>query len=230
MPKPALSGPRRAFIFDIDGTLLDNMSWHDESWLALFIDEGVEVDATTFISSTAGMKAEEVVRRHFGDHLSDSEVSALMEKKEFLYRTLARQRLKPLRGVRRFLERAHRLGIAMAVATSASPRNRDLILDGLELRHFFAAQACGHDVKRGKPEPDVFLLAAERLGVPASACVVFEDATVGIEAARRAGMSAVALTTLKPADTFAEFPNLLAVGRDFADWKPEQFCITRDRS
>lgn len=223
MPRAIASHSQHAFIFDMDGTLLDNMSWHDESWLALFIDEGLQVDPAGFASSTAGMKAEEVVKRHFGETLSDGQVSALMERKEFLYRTLARQRLKPLRGLMRFLDRSLRLGIRMGIATAASARNRDLVVEGLHLQPYFPVVACGHDVKRGKPEPDVFLLAAERLGIPPASCVVFEDAPVGIEAARRAGMSAVALTTLKPAETFAAFPNLLATGKDYTGWKPEQF-------
>lgn len=223
MSRSATSPAHHAFIFDMDGTLLDNMGWHDESWLALFIDEGLTVDPATFASSTAGMKAEEVVKRHFGGSLSDGQISDLMEKKEFLYRTLARQRLKPLRGLLRFLDRSRELGIKMGIATAASPRNRDLVLDGLNLRPYFAALACGHDVKRGKPEPDVFLLAAERLGIPPAACVVFEDAPVGIEAARRAGMRAAALTTLKPAEAFAGFSNLIATAKDYTDWKPEQF-------
>jgi len=223
MPAHGFPFNQHAFIFDMDGTLLDNMGWHDESWLALFIDEGLQADPSGFAGSTAGMKAEEVVRRHFGDSLTDGQVSALMEKKEFLYRTLARQHLKPLRGLMRFLDRSVKLGIKLGIATAASPRNRDLVLDGLALRPYFKALACGHDVKRGKPEPDVFLLAAERLGVPPGSCVVFEDAPVGIEAARRAGMPAVALTTLKPAETFAAFPNLLATGKDYTGWKPETF-------
>jgi beta-phosphoglucomutase-like phosphatase (HAD superfamily) len=102
------------------------------------------------------------------------------------------------------------------VATAAPTENIDFTLDGLDLRKQFDAIAGAADVARGKPHPDVFLLAAERRR-PAEHSIVFEDAPLGVEAARRAGMRAVVLTTTLPAEAFAEFDNVIAVVRDFSE-------------
>ena len=214
-----------AFIFDMDGTLVDNMVWHTQAWVELLADHGRHIDLSEFQSRSGGRKSAEVVRELFGPALSEREVKELVDQKELLYRVLYRPRLRLIKGLRRFLQRAARLWIPMALATAGNPRNIDFILDGLGLRSFFNAIAHGGEVKCGKPAPDLFLLAAQRLGVEADRCVVFEDAPGGIAAAGHGGMRAVGITTMVEASVFSSLPQVIEIAADFSDMSPDQFLV-----
>lgn len=210
------SAPQHAFIFDMDGTIVDNMDFHVKSWLAFFERRGHVLDADEFFRNTAGRQGHEIMSTYFGAQLSKEENAALDFEKESLYREMYAPHLAPTAGFVDFIARAKADGIRLAVATAAPPENIDFTLDGLDLRKEFHAIAGAADVARGKPHPDVFLLAAERAGAQPQHSIVFEDAPLGVEAARRAGMRAVVLTTTLPAEAFAEFDNVIAVVRDFS--------------
>lgn len=198
----------------MDGTLVDNMAYHARAWIALFADKGVTVSWEEFMP-TAGMKSPEVVRHFMGD-LDDATVTEYCGQKEVLYRFLYGPRIRPLPGLYPLLTRARRAGVRLAVATASGPRNLAMMRDHLRLDERFDALAGGAEVARGKPHPDVFLLAAERLGVPAERCVVFEDAELGVEAAKRAGMPVIGLaTTGVDAERLAAFPHVERVVRDY---------------
>lgn len=177
----------------MDGTLADNMVFHARAWIALFRDYGVTVTDEQFLP-TAGMKSQEVVR-HFMPDVPEDRIEALVEQKEVMYRFLARDRVRPLPGLAPLLRRARAEGIRLAVATASGPKNLAMMRERLRLDERFDAIAGGGEVARGKPFPDVFLLAAERLGVPPDRCVVFEDAELGVRAAQAAGMPVIGLAT-----------------------------------
>lgn len=217
---------RTAVIFDMDGTLLDNMSLHVETWIALLRDNGVKITAADYYASGFGGTAEEAVKHFLGQHLTDAEVSVLADQKEFLYRHLLRTRLKPLPGLRRFLQALQRAGIPMAVATSAGSRNIEFVLDGMKVRSFFDVVVGAHNVVRGKPHPDLFLLAAERLGVSPEQCLVFEDSHPGFEAARRAGMRVVAVTTTHPREELLGVPGVVTVIADYKGLSPQALYVS----
>lgn len=204
-----------AVIFDMDGTLLDNMALHIETWIALCRDNDVEITVADYYASGVGGTAEEVVRHFLGQHLTDAQASALADQKEFLYRYLLRPRLKPLPGLRRFLWSLQRADVLMAVATSAGARNIDFVLEGLDIQAFFNVVVGADNVAQGKPHPDLFLRAATRLGVPPAQCLVFEDSLPGLEAARRAGMRAVAISTIHPRDVLETIPGVIGVFEDY---------------
>lgn len=210
-------------IFDMDGTMVDNMSYHAKSWLAFFRKRGTELDEAAFFAATAGRQNHEIFRTWLRPDLSDAECVQLALEKEGLYRELYAGQRKPVPGLVDFLHAARAEGLALAVGSAAPPDNLSFILDGMQLRPHFDAVVGAADVKRGKPEPDIFLLAAERLGVSPENCIVFEDAPLGVEAARRAGMRCIALTTTQGASAFADFPNVAACIGDFTsvtDRKP----------
>ena len=214
---PMTSSSQRAFIFDMDGTIVDNMAYHTQSWLAFFDKRGHKLDPDAFFRDTAGRQGHEIMRTYLGSQLTNEETAALDVEKESLYRELYAPHLAVTKGFEQFIARAKAAGVKLAVATAAPPANIDFTLDGLDLRSQFDAIAGAADVARGKPNPDVFLLAAERAGsVPANS-IVFEDAPLGVEAARRAGMRAVVLTTTLPAEAFAEFDNVIAIASDFSE-------------
>ncbi|WP_312550594.1 HAD family phosphatase [Massilia sp.] len=212
---------KQAFVFDMDGTIVDNMAFHTDSWIAFFARRGRAIDADEFFRATAGRQGGEIIRSYLGEHLTDEEVAALNHEKESVYRELYAPHLKPVAGFEALLDQAQQHGVKLAVGTAAPPANVAFTLDGLDLRRHFDAIVGATDVARGKPHPDVFLKAAELCGVAPEHCIVFEDAPLGVEAARRAGMRCVVLTTTLPASSFAGYDNVIAIVRDFTELKAE---------
>lgn len=188
-------------VFDLDGTLVDNIRFHYEAFRALAARLGVVMDEATF-QRFNGLKNEDIFPSLVGRALEPSELQALSEEKESSYRALYAPKLAPHRGAEELLARLRAGGIKLAVASSAPPANRAMVLDGLAWRERFDAVVASEGL-RGKPAPDVFLAAAERLGVPPSACVAFEDAANGVQAAAAAGMIVVGVTTNVTADALA---------------------------
>lgn len=217
-----LAPAQRAFIFDMDGTIVDNMAFHTKSWVAFFERRGHAIDEDEFFRATAGRQGHEIMRHYLGAHLSHEESAQLNLEKETLYRELYAPHRATVPGFEDFIAAARKRGVALAVATAAPNDNITFTLDGLDLRRHFGAVVGAADVARGKPNPDVFLLAAERSGALPAHSIVFEDAPLGVEAARRAGMRAVVLTTTLPAEAFAEFDNVICVARDFSELDVEQ--------
>jgi beta-phosphoglucomutase family hydrolase len=209
-------GLKRALIFDMDGTIVDNMAFHTQSWVTFFERRGRAIDADEFFRTTAGRQGKEIIRSHMGEDLGDDEVAVLNHEKEAVYRELYAPHLKAVDGFEDLIADARSQGIALAVGTAAPPANVEFTLDGLDLRRHFETIVGATDVPRGKPHPDVFLEAAKRCGAEPANCIVFEDAPLGVEAARRAGMRVVVITTTLPAAAFAEFDNVIAIVSDFS--------------
>jgi beta-phosphoglucomutase family hydrolase len=205
----------RAFIFDMDGTIVDNMAFHTKSWLEFFARRGKEYEAEAFFRETAGAQGREILRERLGSDVSDEEIVALAQEKDALYREMYGPHRAAIQGFDTFVTQADEQGVALAVATSAPPKNIVFTLDELDLRRHFATVVGAADVKQGKPHPDVFLKAAEQLGADPAHCIVFEDAPMGVEAARRAGMRAVVITTTLPPEAFAEFDNVVKIVGDY---------------
>jgi beta-phosphoglucomutase len=210
-----MSQTTRAFVFDMDGTIVDNMDFHTRSWIAFFERRGVTVDADEFFRTTAGRQGKEIIGAHLQDEFGEDDIALLIHEKEAVYRELYAPHLQAVPGFEDVIATARANGAKLAVATAAPPANIEFTLDGLDLRRHFDAIVGAADVARGKPHPDVFLKAAERCGVAPEHCIVFEDAPLGVEAARRAGMRCVVLTTTLPASAFAEFDNVVAIVNDF---------------
>ena len=186
---------RRAAVFDMDGVLVDNKSFHREAWRRLAREEGFDLSDPEFWRHAIGRPVEEAVPRIVGRPVPAAEASRLARRKTDLYLELADGQATPVSGVVEFVRALERTGVPRALATSAVADSAARILAGLGLAAAFPVQVTAGQVRRGKPDPEVYLTAAARLGVPPEACVVFEDAVVGVEAARRAGMAVVGLTT-----------------------------------
>ena len=202
-PGQARDDGRLGALFDWDGVIVDSSSCHREAWERLGREIGRALPPDHF-ERAFGLKNERIIPEIMGWADDPREVERLSLRKEELYReAVRRQGLQPLPGVPAFLERLAQASIPCAVGTSTHRRNVEACIDVVGLRGAFAAIVAAEDVTEGKPDPQVFLLGAERLGLPAHRCVVFEDAIVGIEAARRGGMKAVAVTTTHPAARLA---------------------------
>ena len=216
-----MNAAKRALIFDMDGTIVDNMAFHTRSWLEFFARRGREYEAEAFFRETAGAQGREILRARLGDDVTDEEIAVLAAEKDALYREMYGPHRAAIKGFDDFVTAADERGVALAVATSAPPKNIVFTLDELDLRRHFAAVVGAADVRQGKPHPDVFLKAAEKLGANPADCIVFEDAPMGVEAARRAGMRAVVITTTLPAAAFAEFDNVVEIVNDYDELSVE---------
>lgn len=183
-------GRKRAALWDVDGTLIDSREYHWLSWRGALAGEGFKVTPEQFADSF-GRRNDEILRGYFPAYSSD-DITRVGEAKEVAYRRLVREQgIGLLPGVRRWLDRLHEQGWRQAVASSAPRANLEVIVEALGLDGYFAAVAAAEDVTEGKPDPQVFLVAAAKLGVEPPDCVVVEDAPAGTEAARRAGMRCV---------------------------------------
>jgi HAD superfamily hydrolase (TIGR01509 family) len=189
----------RGVVFDLDGTLVDNMSIHAEAFSVFASCHGLLPLTLEDRARLDGKRNRDIFPILFGRPLDGAALHAYADEKEAIYRELSRGRLVPLRGLPRLLSALARRGIGVALATSAPERNVRHSLEELGLVALGVRVARADLVPHGKPHPDVFLAAAEMLGVAAETCLAFEDAPMGVRAARAAGMACVALATTFPA-------------------------------
>lgn len=185
----------RGVIFDMDGVLVDSGEHHRAAWHALLAELGARVDSPEFWRLTIGRPAHEAVALLLGRELEYDEAMQLAGRKRDFYRRFARRGAVAVPGVTAFVGAVARSGMACAVATSASRHDAQHVLDTLALAGHFGAVVTAEDVTRGKPDPEVYLRAAGEIGIAPRDCLVFEDAVVGVQAARRAGMRVIGVTT-----------------------------------
>jgi beta-phosphoglucomutase-like phosphatase (HAD superfamily) len=184
-----------------------------------FARHGRTYAGESFLRGSAGRTGVELMRESFGP-LSDADAWALVHEKETIYRDLFRPVFSEIAGFRGFARRAKAAGIRIACATAGDADNLAFAIKGLDMAGDFDALVGAQDVANGKPAPDLFLLAAKRMGVAPADCIVFEDAPLGIEAARRARMSAIAVTSGEPAAKLAAPVHVLTAIADYIDLDP----------
>lgn len=210
----------RAFIFDMDGTIVDNMHVHTEAWGKMLAENGVKMNAHDFLVKTAGKTNREILPTVFGE-ISDERIVELGNRKESLYQEMFLPHRKPVDGLIEFLTEAQNLKIKMAVATAAPVTNVEYILDGLNLRKFFGAVTTAEDVTNGKPDPEFFLKSAEKLGIKPKNCIVFEDAVGGFEGAHRAGMPSIGIATVNSVEEISKLDSVVEAHLNFTELNPQ---------
>jgi beta-phosphoglucomutase len=184
----------KAVLWDMDGTLINSEELHWLAWRETMTKEGLVITRDQFLS-TFGQRNDSIIPAWLGSAATAERIERIGETKENLYRDLVRQvgiAFEP--GVATWLHRLQQHGWQQAIASAAPRANIDAILESLSEKHIFQAIVSAEDVHRGKPDPEVYLLAATRVGVPADRCIVVEDAVAGIEGARRAGMRSVGVS------------------------------------
>ncbi len=192
--------PSFGAIFDWDGVIIDSARLHEQSWHQLASQLGTSISPESFIRGF-GMKSAQIIATIHHWATEPEEVAGLAKRKEALYRELvAKSDIQPLPGVVEWLHRLHEAGLPCAVASSTERANIEAVLHRIGLETAFDAIVSAEDVSQGKPDPEVFLKAAERLKLEPQRCLVFEDAYVGIEAGHAAGMKVIAVTTTHAAE------------------------------
>jgi beta-phosphoglucomutase family hydrolase len=200
----AQAQPYFGAIFDWDGVIIDSARLHEESWHRLASELGTRIAPDSFLRGF-GMKSAQIIEQIHRWSADPEEIARLANRKEALYREIvAESEIAPLPGVVEWLHRLKEAEIPSAVASSTQRANIEAVLARLGLEEVFQAIVSAEDVVHGKPDPDVFLKAAERLKMAPRKCVVFEDAHVGIEAGHAAGMKVVAVATTHSPDELRE--------------------------
>lgn len=185
---------KKAIIFDMDGTLVDNISFHLDAWLLFLAQKQFPMTREELVQRNLGT-IREMARSIFGEDLPDEEIMQMGQEKETLYRGLYEAHLKPVDGLRELLEDLKKNTYSMGLATAGDIPNVNFILDGLQIRHHFNAIVSSEDVLYGKPHPEVYLIAAAKLFIDPELCFAVEDSGAGVTAARAAGMKVIAITT-----------------------------------
>lgn len=204
-------------ILDMDGVLVDNMMTHMEAFTEIARRYGVKPDIPSVLAM-AGKGNPEIFEEIFpADIVAKVGLKELVEENEAIYRELYAPKLKPAKGLIEFLDSLKANGIKIAVGTSASKANLNLVLDGIGIRKYFDTIVHAEMVTRCKPDPEIYLVALRELGLGAAECVVFEDAVAGIQAARRAGIKVVAVATSAPKQILEAEPGVVRIINDFTE-------------
>src|SRR5215469_11060364 len=205
-------GTDRAVLWDMDGTLIDSEEFHWISWRNTLANEGITISREQFLSSF-GQRDDSIIPRWLGTAPTPERIERIANAKEELYRHLVRRDgISPLPGVANWIHRLHKEGWLQAIASAGPRANIDAVLEALSATHIFQGIVSAGDVHRGKPDPEVFLTAASRVGVSPDRCIVVEDAVAGVQGARSAGMKSIGVShngKQLPADIVVQSLDLL---------------------
>lgn len=205
--------PPKAFIFDLNGTMIDDMDFHIRAWHGILNRLGAVVSLEETKLQCYG-KNSDVLERMFPGRFTMEEMDTMSVEKEKKYQEEFRPHLKLIGGLDSFLQQASDTGIKMGIGSAAIMFNVDYVLDGLHIRKYIDAIISADNVVNSKPDPETFLKVAALLGIDPADCIVFEDSPKGVEAATKAGMKSVVLTTMHTEDEFSD-PNIICFVPDY---------------
>jgi beta-phosphoglucomutase len=206
----------KAFLFDLNGTMVNDMPYHINAWHRILTGLGADISLERMKEECYG-KNEELVERIFPGRLSEAEKTEMGFAKEKTYQEVFKKELRLLKGLHDFLHDSHQSGIKIAIGTAAVTGNVDYVLDGVHIRHYIDVIVSADDVHTSKPHPETFLKCAELLGIAPENCLVFEDAPKGVECAFNAGMDCVIVTTLHQPGEFSTNKNVIGFISNFED-------------
>ncbi|MEY4756358.1 MAG: hypothetical protein RJA34_1256 [Pseudomonadota bacterium] len=209
-------------IFDMDGTMIDSMPHHANSWVEFTRRHGIRIDLPDLMRRTTGRTGIECMSELLGREVPLDEARELIHEKEVIYRELFAPVFAEVAGFKAFADAARERGLKLGVGTAGDQHNIAFAFSNLKMRVRPESVVGGDEGLPGKPEPAIFLEAARRMKAEASRCIVFEDAPFGIEAARRAGMRAVAICTSHRADEL-KGPHVVAQVRDYHELFESKF-------
>ncbi|MBA7689352.1 Beta-phosphoglucomutase [subsurface metagenome] len=194
---------KKAVIWDMDGIIVDTAQYHHKGWQIVFQKRGANYTKADFWRNT-GKRSDAIIRSILGEKISQGEIMAIIQEKDENFRQLMRQNIRPFPGVIKLITSLKEHGFKIAIASSAPMENIQLITRNLKIHNRFDVIVTGWEVTIGKPDPQTFLLTAEKLGVETKNCIVIEDAISGVTASKRAGMHCIAVTNTTPREELRE--------------------------
>lgn len=204
----------KAFLFDLNGTMIDDMSYHIKAWHRILNDHGANISLERMKEECYG-KNQELIERILPGRFTGEEKDRLSLEKEKQYQREFRPHLRLIEGLDKLLVKSHNNGVKMAIGSAAIQYNIDFVIDGLAIRQYFDAIVSADDVAHSKPDPETYNKCAKGLAVNAENCLVFEDAPKGVETAQNAGMDCVVITTLHRKEEFEGYTNIVAFIDDY---------------
>ena len=209
----------KAAIFDLDGTLIDNNSYHLQSWVRYLKNMDRDISEEEYKSNVNGRTNKDVIEYIYQRKMEDAEAMVYALEKEAIYRELYKEAITPVAGLLPLLQKFKDRNIPMAIATSGIQVNIDFMFDNIPMRQYFDVIVNSSHIKKGKPDPEIYLKTAELLHVRPENCLVFEDAVVGINSARAAGMKVIGVLTTHSAE---ELSGAHALIRDYTELGDDQ--------
>jgi beta-phosphoglucomutase len=213
---PYTGKPYKAFLFDLNGTMINDMHFHIRSWHRILTDIGASLTIEEVKHQCYG-KNHEMLERIFPGRFTEEEKDEMSYAKELEYQKEFRPHLKLIAGLESFIRQAHAKGIKLGIGSAAILFNIDFVIDGLNIREYIDVVVSADDVDISKPHPETFTRCAEVLGLAPSDCLVFEDTPKGAEAAANAGMDCIIIKTLHQPDEFTNNSNVVGFINDYED-------------
>ncbi len=194
----------KAFLFDLNGTMINDMPYHINAWHRILNELGANISLERMKQECYG-KNHELLERIFPGRFTAEEKNRMSLEKEKQYQKEFKPELQLIKGLDHFLQQSHEAGIKMAIGSAAIMFNINFVLDGLGIRNYFDALVSADNVTDSKPDPETWLKCADKLNVSPAECLVFEDVPKGVEAAQKAGMDTVVITTMHRKEEFAAY-------------------------
>ena len=216
----------KGIIFDLDGTMVDNMMVHHRAWQQKLRHMGLDLPLEEVMQKVHGVN-EEILERLFGDKYTPQERRQHSLEKEQEYRKIFKNDLKLIEGLPSFLENLKSSNIPLAIGSAAPPENVNFVLDNLDIRKYFDVVLHARDVSIGKPNPEIYLKVSDQLGFDPKDCIVFEDSPTGAEAASRAESPMVIVTTTHSEEEFSQFNNVLMFIENYENIEIDQLLNTQ---
>ncbi len=207
----------KAVLFDLDGTLIDNNSYHLKTWKIYLEKIGIDISEEVYRKNINGRTNKDALEYIYNKKMTDDEAMVYAMEKEALYRDIYTSEIKPVDGLIDLLEVLHNRNIPMAIATSGIQVNIDFMFEHIPIKHYFKEVVNSTHINKGKPDPEIYLKTASLLKIPPENCLVFEDAEVGVIAAHAAGMKVIAITTTQTKEELKQADLIIK------DFKAESF-------
>ena len=212
------------FVFDMDGTIVDNMHYHELAWQAVLAERGIHCTLDEVRLKAYGNNRE-AYERFFHGKATEEELQEFSLHKEARYRQYFAPHFAPIKGLITFMEKAKSYSIPMAIATGSNRQNCNWIVDKLGVRELLSSIVTSDEIEHGKPNPNTFLKAAHHIGIAPEKCIVFEDVPSGGMAAFNGGMRSVILTTTYPSFVAATFASCIKAIENYTQVTPEEFFV-----
>jgi beta-phosphoglucomutase family hydrolase len=207
---------KKAFLFDLNGTMIDDMQYHIKAWHRILNELGANISMQQMKEECYG-KNNELLERMFPGRFTEQEKNEMSFEKERQYQAAFKPQLQLIKGLDTFLKESQQLQIYMAIGSAAIMFNIDFVLDGLNIRNYFSAIVSADDVRQSKPHPETWLRCAELLKVSPADCIVFEDSPKGVQAAEAAGMQSIVITTMHTKEEFGSFKSIKKFIEDYSE-------------